>query len=103
MLDFIPAVKTKPTDSRFPAAKEMAQADTNGPSVSGGPVFSEDSAAHNRYAAAHNQPMSDVEMQQGPNPAYANQEMMDTPRDSYASSSRPIVDEQPQMYPTRAF
>lgn len=106
VLDFIPAVKTKPSDSRFPTAKEMAQADTNGPSVSGGPVFSEDSAAHNRYAAghAHNQPMSDVEMQQqGPNPAYANQEMMDTPRDSYASSSRPIIDQQPQMYPTRAF
>jgi len=105
VLDFIPAVKTKPTDSRFPTAKEMAQADTNGPSVSGGPVFVEDSASARQYAAGHPQQQQDLEMQQGPNPAYLGQQ--DTPRDSYASSSRPIVDNeyqgQPQMYPARAF
>lgn len=98
-LDFIPAVRTKPTDNRFPTIEEMRQADTNGPSVSGGPVYAEDGASARAYAEGHPHGMQ----QQSGYPTYAAH---DTPRDSYASSSRPMMHqvepEQPQ-YPARAF
>lgn len=82
VMDFIPAVGSK--HDRFPTAEEMAMAQQNGPSVSGGPVFREDPSGH--YA----------------NPASGAA----TPavRDSY-SSGQPMVQNggEPAMYPARNF
>ena len=82
VIDFIPAVGSK--HDRFPTAEEMAMAQQNGPSVSGGPVFREDPSGH-----------------------YANQASgAATPagRDSY-SSGQPMVQNggEQAMYPARNF
>lgn len=115
VLDFLPAVRTKHSENRFPTIEELRHADHNGPSASGGPVFTEDAAAANAYAEGHphqhhfSHGVAQPEMQQtgtGGYPTYGQgfAAPADTPRDSYASSSRPIVDNgEPQMYPARAF